>query len=45
MRLAPADPDAKNGLGVLAVEAGDLTRAEALFREVLARTPTITSRA
>ena len=39
MRLAPGDPDPRNGLGVLAVESGDLDRAAALFREVLAANP------
>ncbi len=39
MALAPADPDPRNGLGVLAVEAGDLARAATIFREVLATHP------
>ena len=41
MRLAPGDPDPRNGLGVLAVESGDLDRAAALFREVLAIDPAL----
>ena len=38
-RLAPRDPDPVNGLGVLAVEAGDLERAASLFGQVLERHP------
>ena len=38
-RLAPRDPDPLNGLGVLAVEAGDLPAAGSLFTQVLERDP------
>ena len=38
-RLAPGDPDPRNGLGVLAVESGDLEGAGTLFREILAANP------
>jgi Flp pilus assembly protein TadD len=38
-RLAPRDPSPANGLGVLALEAGDLDRAVALFTEALALDP------
>lgn len=34
-RLAPHDPGPVNGLGVLAVEAGDFNRGAALFRQAL----------
>src|SRR5262249_11330975 len=37
--LAPHDPGPRNGLGVLAVESGDLDRAVALFQEALAVDP------
>jgi arylsulfatase A-like enzyme/Flp pilus assembly protein TadD len=35
-RLAPRDPGPRNGLGVLAVQAGDFDRAVGLFQEALA---------
>jgi Flp pilus assembly protein TadD len=38
-RLAPRDPGPRNGLGVLAIEDGDLDRAVALFQEALAVDP------
>jgi arylsulfatase A-like enzyme/Flp pilus assembly protein TadD len=38
-RLAPRDPDPMNGLGVLAVESGDLQGAATLFAQVLERDP------
>jgi protein O-mannosyl-transferase len=38
-RLAPHDPGPRNGLGVLAVESGELDRAIALFEEALAIDP------
>jgi choline-sulfatase len=38
-RLAPRDPGPLNGLGVMAVEAGDFDRAAALFAEALALDP------
>ena len=38
-RLAPRDPGPRNGLGVLAVESGELDRAVALFEEALAIDP------
>ena len=37
--LAPADPDPLNGLGVLAVQAGDPRAAAEFFREALRREP------